>query len=118
MTENSERLVRVETAVEHIEKKVDTIASRQINHEQTTGVSFAELRENAVRQQLTTENLVQAIREQQKWHHEQDEKVEKRVTVLEDKLSKLYIQVIGITVGGGLIWLLLGKKILALMGLV
>ena len=117
MNENTERLARVETSVEHIEKKVDAIGDRQINHEQSTSVSFSELRETAIRQQVITENLVKAIQEQNTRHVDQDEKLSKRVGVVEERLTGLTTKVIAITVGGGLLWVLLGKKILTVLGL-
>lgn len=115
--ENIERLVRVEAHIEHIEEKVEDIDTRQINHEQTCTVSFNDLRENALRLQITTENLIKAIQEQNERSKTVDEDLLKRMAVLENKLSKLYLHAVGIMFASGAVWVLLGGKIMMLLGL-
>lgn len=70
-----EKIIRIETTVEHIEAELHEVSERQKTHELSTATSlkdidtrsqhnFSEIRENAIRLQYTTENLVKAIESQ------------------------------------------------------
>jgi len=119
-TQNSdsrERLVRVESTVEHLDAKVKGIETQLSTHETTTAVSFAQLRENGVRQQIATENLVKAIEAQGAQRTAQETSLHTKVAALDASFNSLKHQAYAITVGGGLVWVLLGSKLLTVLGL-
>lgn len=114
--ENTERLVRVETRVDHIDLKVNDIDRRQVAHETNCTNGFAELRENGIRLQSMVENLVLAIKAQNEDRAKVDDELVKRVGVVEEKLTQLYWRAVTITAAGGAVWMILGEKIMQLLG--
>lgn len=117
LNESRERLARVEAKADHIEQAVGALAERQMKYEALSADSFAVLRENGIRQQIATENLVKAIQEQTSQHSEDEEKVAKRIEVLEEKLSNITSKIIGVTIAAGAVWVLVGKKLMLLLGM-
>lgn len=82
--ETRDRVIRMETELLHVAEKVDGIEDRLMSHELNTNKSFEALRENALRLQITSENLLTETRERGKAHAEQSAAVHGRVTKLEE----------------------------------
>lgn len=82
--ETRDRVIRMETELLHVVEKVDGIEDRLMSHELNTNKSFEALRENALRLQITSENLLTETRERGKAHAEQAIAVNKRVSKLEE----------------------------------
>jgi hypothetical protein len=108
--ENHERLVRVETRVDHIDETVGNLAEKQAAHEISNTSAFSELREGSLRLQIATENLVKAFTESR-------EDIVKDVASIKERLNSLQTKVIIITSVGGLVWVLLGERVMTVLGL-
>jgi hypothetical protein len=81
--EHRDRVIRMETELHHVAEKVDVIEERQVKHELNTNKSFEALRENALRLQIMSENLLASTREQNTTQADKVEKLTGRVTNLE-----------------------------------
>jgi len=116
-TDSRERLVRVESTIGHIDGKVREIEGKLTNHESVTNVSFTQLCEISVKEPTTTENLLKTVQEQSTRHTEQDSSILQQIGSIEERLQSINTRVISITIGGGLVWVLLGSKVLQVLGL-
>lgn len=82
--ETRDRVIRMETELLHVVEKVDGIADRLMSHELNTNKSFEALRENALRLQITSENLLAETRARGVQHAEATDKIHTRVSKLEE----------------------------------
>lgn len=87
--DNSERVVRMERDLHHISSQVDSIDKRQAAHELENRSSFDALRENALRQQIATENLVTAVKQVAEANNKRLEDVEKKQEDHENRIEQV-----------------------------
>lgn len=89
MSESNERIIRIERDLHHVSEQVSNIDGRQTEHEFETRTSFSVLKENAVRQQIATENLVKAVEQVAHASNTRLAQVERRQDEQDDRLAQV-----------------------------
>lgn len=88
-SDTNERVVRMERDLHHISSQVDSIDKRQASHELENRSSFDALRENALRQQIATENLVKAVQQVAEANNKRLDNVEKKQEDHENRIEQV-----------------------------